>query len=183
MKYKTVVALGDSITYGYPYTPHQSWVEAMRQATGWQVINSGNSGDTLQDMAERLERDVLKFKPQIIIVMGGTNDVYQGLSQPQLQTAFLKIMKGLQEAGSEIWIGLPLPVADGTEGSLQLWRSWLTSYARAESLTLIDFYQDFITNQGQIREDLLLDGCHPSLKGYELMGKRIIIELSRGRGC
>ena len=174
MKIKTVVALGDSITYGFPYTPNESWVEAMRRATGWSVVNAGIPGDTLLDMEERLERDVLRYEPQLVIVMGGTNDVYQGLSQLQLMNSFLRIMERLQERGSQIWVGLPLPVDDGIEGSLKIWREWLVSYTEREGIQLVEFFNDFVTAGGCIKEELLLDGCHPGLNGYEIMGQRII---------
>lgn len=173
MEKKTVVALGDSITWGYPYGPDVSWVEELRRCTGWQVINAGICGDTLLDMAARLERDVLRYQPRLVLVMGGTNDVYQGFSQPQMQRAFLQIMEKLREAGCQVWLGLPLPVADYTEGSLKAWRQWLRSYAGEHNLLLVDFHQDFITEQGQIKEELLLDGCHPSREGYAVMGRRI----------
>lgn len=64
------VALGDSITYGYPFTPQESWVEILRQRTGWKVINAGISGDTLGDMAGRLNRDVLVHNPQVVMLLG-----------------------------------------------------------------------------------------------------------------
>lgn len=173
IKAKKVVALGDSITYGYPFTSEVSWVEALGNVTGWQVINSGISGDTLIDMADRLDRDVLRYEPQLVIVMGGTNDLYLGFSRTQMEDAFLQIMTRLKKANIQCWIGLPLPVTDSTERSLHKWREWLLSYARKEGLKVINFQQDFLDEQGGIREDLLLDGCHPSLRGYQIMGERI----------
>lgn len=174
MESKTLVALGDSITYGYPYTPRESWVEILRRETEWRVINSGISGDTFNDMERRLEREVLSYKPQVVTLMGGTNDVYIGFSHLQIQRNFLSIMDSLLKDRVEVWIGLPLPVDDPAEGSLNNWRKWLTAYCREQNLILIDFHQDFIDAGGKIRTELLLDGCHPRRKGYEVMGKRII---------
>lgn len=173
MKQKKIVALGDSITYGYPFSQEASWVEALKQSTKWLVFNSGIPGDTLMDMADRLERDVLRYEPQVVIVMGGTNDIYQGFSRPQMEGFFLRIMENLKEAGIERWLGLPLPVTDGIERALQQWREWLLTYARKEGIKVIDFHQDFLDDQGNIKEELLPDGCHPNLQGYKIMGQRI----------
>jgi len=176
---KIVVALGDSITYGWPFTPEVSWVEAINGFDGWQAINAGIPGDTLMDMADRLERDVLRYKPQAVTVMGGTNDFYHGFSQSQMQDSFTNIMRFLKEEDIEPWIGLPLPVTDSTERSLQKWRQWLKDYADGESLFVVDFYQDFINEQGKIKEKLLLDGCHPSMEGYRVMSARIKAALQK----
>lgn len=174
MECRTLAALGDSITYGYPYTPQESWVEILKRETGWHVINAGVSGDTFNDMILRLEKEVLIHRPQIVTLMGGTNDVYVGMSQPQIKQSFLAIVERLQKEKIQIWIGLPLPVDDPTERCLMSWRSWLKIFCREQGLVLVDFYQDFINNDGKIREDLLLDGCHPRIKGYEVMGRRIM---------
>ena len=170
----TLVALGDSITYGFPYTPQYSWVEHIKKVTDWQVVNSGISGDTLDDMLMRLGRDVLAYRPDYVILMGGTNDFYIGMSQPQVRASFLAIMEALERERSKVLVGLPLPVDDMTEGALRLWRQWLRAYCDKRMLPVIDFYRDFIDGEGRIREELLLDGCHPRIKGYEVMGQRII---------
>lgn len=176
---KTLVAFGDSITYGYPFSPGESWVEALRAATGWKVINAGISGDTFYDMLLRIDRDVLTHKPDIVIVMAGTNDVYIGLTQPQIMEGFTALMDRLFSQGAEVWLGMPLPVEDMTERSLALWRSTMRTFAREEGLFVVDFYQDFLDESGNIRNDLLLDGCHPNRAGYSVMGERIIAALKQ----
>ena len=169
-----LVALGDSITYGYPFSPADSWVEALRQKTRWQVINAGLSGDTLADMFSRLKQDVLAYHPDIVTLMGGTNDIYQGMSQPQLRQNFLAIVNTLRQENIVVIVGLPLPVDDCGEGVLKTWRTWLQEYCRTEKLATLDFYRDFVDKDGLIREDLLLDGCHPRVVGYETMAKRAV---------
>lgn len=173
-RHKNIVAFGDSITYGYPFTPLDSWVEALRRETGWKVVNSGVSGDTFSDMLLRIKRDVLDHKPDIVIVMAGTNDVYIGLSQPQIEQSFNILLDRLFAQGIEVWLGLPLPVDDNMELSLALWRNKMRVCAREKGLFVIDFYRDFIDKTGKIRNDLLLDGCHPNRTGYKVMGERII---------
>lgn len=168
------VALGDSITCAYPFTPQESWVEILRQRTGWKVINAGISGDTLGDMAERLNRDVLIHNPQVVMLLGGANDVFQGMSQPQMEQSFLKIWENISEKGIDVWIGLPLPVYDYFERKLSVWRNWLINFSQQKKLIVVDFYQDFVAEEGRIRSELLVDDCHPTIQGYKIMGQRIL---------
>lgn len=122
----------------------------------------------------RLHRDVLVYRPDFVILMGGSNDFYVGRSQPQVRNSFLSIMELLGREKIKVLVGLPLPVDDFTEGALVLWRKWLLEYCDKTGLPVIDFYRDFIDEQGRVREELLLDGCHPRISGYEIMGERII---------
>lgn len=176
-KKKVVVALGDSITYGYPYTPDGSWTENLKRETNYRVINSGVPGDTFHDMLARLDKDVLIYNPDIVIVMGGTNDVYVGCSQPQIQAHFRTIIDQLRESNIKIILGLPLPVADSSETSLKALRKWLLSYGENNGIAIIDFYKDFLDNKGEIREDLYVDGCHPNKIGYNIMAKRVVTSI------
>lgn len=171
----TVVALGDSLTYGYPFSPQDSWAEALRLATGWKVINAGVPGDTLGDMKRRLQRDVLVHKPQLVILMGGSNDIYQEMSQPVMEQNFLMIWETLAKNGIEGWIGLPLPVDDDyAEGKLSVWRNWLRDFSQQKKITVVDFHRDFVSEEGRIRSELFVDECHPTIEGYQVMGKRIL---------
>ncbi len=75
-----VAALGDSITHGggavavpLSYTMY-NWETYSRVP----VKNLGYSGDTTWDMLIRFDRDVLPFKPDILVIMGGINDCRSG---------------------------------------------------------------------------------------------------------
>jgi lysophospholipase L1-like esterase len=70
-----IVCLGDSITYGFPYGPATSWAARLSENIEARVINKGINGNTTSDMLARFERDVLKYKPTHLILMGGINDV------------------------------------------------------------------------------------------------------------
>lgn len=78
----TIVALGDSITELTWHTRgHLCWAgylqEALLETYGrnrcW-VINSGRCGDTAHGALERLDEDVLRFDPDLVIVSFGMND-------------------------------------------------------------------------------------------------------------
>ena len=89
-----IVALGDSTTAGTPMfkSPIEappngsgdraaSW-PAQLEAThpGWTVLNRGVNGERSDQIAARFDRDVLAAHPQVVIIIAGVNDVYQGHS-------------------------------------------------------------------------------------------------------
>ncbi|MGZ6315078.1 MAG: SGNH/GDSL hydrolase family protein [Candidatus Limnocylindrales bacterium] len=72
----TFVALGDSLTYGYG-DPGPAWPVRLdaKDAQLTLVHNAGVSGDTTAGMRARLNSDVFAYKPDMLFVMGGTNDI------------------------------------------------------------------------------------------------------------
>ena len=84
----TIVALGDSITAETFHTRgHMNWVsllpEAIFERYGSGVctlINSGRCGSTCEEALTRLDRDVLRFDPDLVIISFGKNDASRGES-------------------------------------------------------------------------------------------------------
>ena len=84
-----IVAFGDSVTQGY--TAHATIdhdqvyharlkrrLETTHPLTTFSVINAGAAGHTVQDALERLERDVIRHNPDLLIVAFGLNDAAHG---------------------------------------------------------------------------------------------------------
>lgn len=75
----TIVCLGDSLTAGDAAPASQSypaWLQRQLAAQGYRyrVVNAGKSGDRVADGLARLQRDVLAYRPAIVIVALGSND-------------------------------------------------------------------------------------------------------------
>ncbi len=168
-----IIALGDSITYGYPFGNKYSWVEGLSKKLGFQIENSGVNGNTLRDMYNRLVYDVLDTKPHYVILMGGANDVYQGYKLENLEDNFLKITQALEEHKIKPIVALPPPVEEKNfESILDAFRSFIRKKAKKAKWPIIDFYTAFLdpkkkTKKAQV--GLLEDGVHPSAEGYRLM--------------
>lgn len=72
----TVVALGDSLTYGYGASQETSYPTVLAELTKWTVINAGVNGDTSADVLARVE-DIVKQTPDLVLLGVGGNDVLQ----------------------------------------------------------------------------------------------------------
>ena len=75
----TVVALGDSLTYGYGASQETSYPTVLADLTKWTVINAGVNGDTSADVLARVE-DIVKQTPDLVLLGVGGNDVLQRIS-------------------------------------------------------------------------------------------------------
>ena len=88
----TIVALGDSTTAGTPgfLSPLEAPPDGagevrsqfawwMRQAEpDWRVLNRGVNRERTEAIAARFDRDVLAARPDVLILLAGVNDVYDG---------------------------------------------------------------------------------------------------------
>ena len=74
-----IVAIGDSLTYGFPFSPRYSWVFAVGNSAGLTMINKGVCGETTEDMLRRFKRDVIELHPDHVIITGGSNDAFAGI--------------------------------------------------------------------------------------------------------
>jgi lysophospholipase L1-like esterase len=180
VKKRTLIALGDSITFGWPYEQEFSWVNTLQKnISQLSILNKGVSGDTFADMINRLEEEVLINDPDYSIVMGGANEAYQHIPLPVLKQNFLEIIRQLQENQCEVIIGNPTPVEDvSMERYLDDFRAWLINFCKENNFRLLDFHK-LMLNEGnnKINNSLFIDGCHPNKNGYELMGKYALEKL------
>ena len=58
------------------------WLGAAHPDAGIRVVNKGNSGHTVRDLANRWDTDVIAEKPETLCIMIGINDVWRQLDSP-----------------------------------------------------------------------------------------------------
>ena len=76
-----IVCLGDSIVFGYGAPAGGGWPERSARRLGKHIINSGENGDTTDEMLGRFEWDVVRYQPKEVVIMGGANDILMGIKQ------------------------------------------------------------------------------------------------------
>ena len=62
---KTVLAFGDSVTFGTGAAPGEDWPSLIAARTGWRVINAGVPGDTAEAGKNRLPALLAEHRPEI----------------------------------------------------------------------------------------------------------------------
>ncbi len=179
-----VAALGDSITHGGgavsvpPGCLMYDW-ESYSQVP---VKNLGYSGNTVEDMDERFERDVLPFSPKVLVIMGGVNNYRQGDSAWHI-IHMLAVMRdkcnayGIIPVFATVTPIQPERMAqlDTIEAPAEGWllqqqrlNEWLRSQPYA-----VDITPALTNNEGCLRAELTTDGLHPDQQGKRIIGETI----------
>jgi lysophospholipase L1-like esterase len=173
-----VVAIGDSITFGFPYTSVDSWVRLTSDKLNLEIINQGICGDLTRDMLNRFALDVLSLNPSHVIIMGGTNDAFCNMTVDEISRNIGKMAKISLQRDIVPIIALPIPCAgEQEEKILSAYRDWMRCFSLSKKVALLDFYSQMLKSDGKIAEQVLSDGVHPSLKGYQLMMKCAVAQL------
>jgi Lysophospholipase L1 and related esterases len=183
MKRATFVAIGDSLTYGYPYTAEYSWVRLAGDSLGLTIINKGICGETTADMKRRFANDALCPKPDYVIITGGSNDAFLGAAAREVAGNVAAMADAAGTAGIRPIIGVPPAVDYPEENLLAEYRRLLRSYAGSESLPIIDFYAALADPAtGRLRRGLHNDGIHPNTEGYGIMAAAAIAAIAAVTG-
>lgn len=91
-----VVALGDSLTFGYGVDKSKSYPAVLAKKTGWNIINMGVNGDTTADVLARMN-EVFAQNPKLVLLGIGGNDVLRRVNAGQTRTNLINIIKALQD--------------------------------------------------------------------------------------
>lgn len=169
-----IVCLGDSLTYGFPYDEEVSWAADINKIFGIETLNKGINGDTTHDMLRRFGADVLQHNPTHVAIMGGTNDAYVGESLKNTKNNILRMIELAKTQEIQTILALMPPVADSSEKSLISIRNLIKEICIQEQLSLLDFYNIFLTDEGVINNELFCDDCHPNLAGYQVMARAAV---------
>lgn len=96
-----VVALGDSLTYGYGASPETAYPTVLAELTKWRVINAGVNGDTSADVLARVE-DIVKQSPDLVLLGVGGNDVLHRIRPDTTRANINATIDNLQSANIDV---------------------------------------------------------------------------------
>ena len=98
----TVLALGDSLTYGTGASAETSYPTVLAELTGWNVVNAGVPGDTSAQALARLAALLAEHRPKLVIVSIGGNDFLRKLPESDTRANVHAICKQALEAGAQV---------------------------------------------------------------------------------
>jgi acyl-CoA thioesterase-1 len=106
----TVLALGDSITYGTGASPETSYPTVLATLSGWNVVNGGVPGDTSAQALARLPALLDEHKPALVLVSIGGNDLLRRLPDADVRANLERIVAAVRAAGAQpVLVGVPQP--------------------------------------------------------------------------
>jgi lysophospholipase L1-like esterase len=177
---------GDSLTEGSDFLKPYTWPALTAQRLGIEVVNRGIGGDTTGGMLGRFAFEVLQHQPEMVILLGGTNDLWWGIAPKQILANLASMVVQAQHYGIVPILALPLPCwADQAakqpwtppEGGYTRFNAQIKDlverikvYAGNDDLPLVDFFSICFDDGAALRTDLFLeDGLHANKAGHRQM--------------
>jgi lysophospholipase L1-like esterase len=160
----TVVAFGDSLVAGRGATPAADLVSVLSKRLGVPIINAGHSGDTSGAALARLDSDVLRRNPRVVIVLLGGNDYLRRVPASETFANLQTIVERIRQRGSAVVL---VGVAVGLMSDP--YRTQYEALARRTSAGLVPDILGGIIGHA----DLMSDSIHPNDRGYAMMADRV----------
>ena len=195
---RNVVCLGDSTTYGYMISRKKVWPSILNNkfaedSKEINIINKGINGDTTSGMIARFERDCLNENADLLILMGGVNDIFMFQNIDKIKDNIKLIVETSNKNNVDIILFTPIPFIkeiftffeadnlDGFENTLKEYVSWINEYTKENNIKSIDVYNMFMNNifKSNKYEDIYFDGVHLSENGHNIFALELYKELGK----
>ena len=169
-----VVFMGDSIT--------DIWNLA-KYFPGKPYVNRGIGGQTTPQMLIRFRPDVIALRPNVVVIMAGTNDIAGNtgpMSLAEIESNYATLAELARAHSIRVVLSSVIPVNNYTERSkmffplrspeqiLELNR-WMKNYCAQNGCVFLDYFTPMVDDKGLLKADLAEDGLHPNDKGYAIM--------------
>ena len=178
-----VACIGDSITEGTGAADGQSYPSQLQAVLGdkWKVGNFGISGRTLLKKGdfpywkENAYQDALKFEPDVVIIMLGTNDTksQNWKFESEFVADYTELVKSFQTLASKprVYVCRPCPVPEPgnfgiNETNVKVEIKRVDQLAKELKLGVIDMHAALAD-----KPQLLPDRVHPNTEGAGEMAK------------
>ena len=164
---KDIVFLGNSIIF---------WAEWSEFLGNRHIRNRGIPGDTSYGVLDRLD-EVTGGKPAKVFLMIGINDLARNVPPNVLLQNCERIVRRIKEEspGTKMYLQTLLPTNDSfnklpnhcnKDDLIRMVNAGLVDLSKAEQVTFIDLYSQFVDHAGKLKKELTWDGVHLTAEGY-----------------
>ena len=142
-------------------------------------IDKGISGQNTTQMLSRFQKDVVDLNPKVVVIMGGTNDLAQGVAKADIVANISAMAEMADAAGIKVVLCTVTPNNDNysrlnpkNKGPhiIEL-NGMLQSYAATKGFSWCDYWTSLVAEDGlSLKEEYrLYDNLHPGPAGYTVM--------------
>jgi lysophospholipase L1-like esterase len=169
----TIVAFGDSLTYGYgALSDDDTYPSQLEKITGYTVINAGVNGDTAHAGVKRIRKVVQEHNPELVLVSLGGNDMLRKQDK-DLEANLSAIVEYLISRNIQVvLIAEPQPSVAFLVNSLNDAEVYQT-VAKKYDIPLIENVFSKYLSEYKYKSDTI----HLNSEGYELVAEDVAKEL------
>jgi acyl-CoA thioesterase-1 len=170
----TVLAFGDSVTYGTGARAGEDWPTLLAEETGWNVVNAGISGDTAHNAQHRLPALLSELEPELVIIELGGNDFLRRLPLAGVREALRSMILQVQGGGA-IAVLVSVPQFSMLRATVGNYSDAPMYEELAEELGVLlaaDVFADVLSD-----ENLRADRIHPNAGGYRVFNQQLMVYL------
>ncbi|MHC1723928.1 MAG: GDSL-type esterase/lipase family protein [Aminipila sp.] len=184
-----IVFIGNSIINGFPYDRNQEFVSLYRDKSGNDVMNRGINGDTVHGVIRRFAQDVLACKPDIVVIMTGTNEfIYKESLPEQCMKDIVNLVELAQSHGIEPILLTPLSVDpqmaksrwmvcddvdyEVVQEQIMELKKLINNCGQENHVKVIDLnfaFSEYVALVGE--QTAYYDGIHPTREGHKFLAE------------
>lgn len=161
---RTLLVMGDSLSAAYGLEASQGWVALTAAGLAkshprWRVVNASVSGETSAGGAARIDRELARSRPALVVIELGANDGLRGLPVAQTRANLERMITAAKRSGAKVLlVGMRLPPNYGREYTATF-ADTFASLARQHRIALLPFLLEPIAFD---RGAFLPDNLHPN---------------------
>lgn len=182
---RKIIAFGDSLTVGFqslneatPYAMHLATLLPPDVTINIAAI----SGETTADMLWRFDRGVLQVSPDMVIILGGSNDIGWGLSTAVIFNNLQEMYQKALDAGIKP-VACAVPSILGADFLIPP-RMELNQKIQKEAhhlkIPFVDLFAATADPSSRLHKAYSYDGLHLNSKGYEKIAIAIYESVFKG---
>lgn len=171
---RKVLVMGDSLSAAYGLRPEQGWVAlADAKSARYAFHNASISGETSAGGRSRIDAELARVQPDIVVIELGANDGLRGLPLRQLGANLGWMIGASRKAGAQVLlVGLQLPPNFGRY-AVDFQRSYLLISQRLGA----GLIPHFLAPLGTERKWFQGDNLHPVAAAQPLLADQVLAAL------
>jgi acyl-CoA thioesterase-1 len=170
----TVLVMGDSLSAGYGLASGQGWVSltAARLPTtnpGWKLVNASISGETSAGGAARIDAELARSHPRVVVLALGANDGLRGLPVKQMKANLEHIITASQKAKAKVLVvGMRMPPNLGAKYTREFEGAFAELSKQYQTAYLPFLLAPVAADRSNFQEDNLhpIAAAQPKLRDY-----------------
>jgi lysophospholipase L1-like esterase len=156
------------------------WETLDKDFASIRVLNRGIGGYTLHENVQSFDRIILPYKPPIIVLYSGENDLTEGRTPNDVFQdfrTFVSLVHAKLPATRVVYVSIKPSIArwaltDSIRAANRLIRDYV---GKDKTLQYIDVFTPMLDASGQVRRELFVeDGLHMNASGYAIWRKLIL---------